>query len=445
MFFKEKYFLFSLIIFNSTMTNAQWYEISSNLPSDWFTNSIDAIDSMILIGPLQGSNSIFKTENGGQSWSEFDSPSYCGVISMTDKDKIWFTNFDFAEIWATKDGGYTWELQFHDPSLTQFMNYIEMFDSLNGVAMGDAPNPTQPALFLRTTNGGENWISMNSDELIGLSSGDLWRRVDFLNINVGYFYSTGEEVQKLYKTTNGGNNWTVIADTFACRTIRFYDENLGIIYGAHLVDSVCVPQMYRTKDGGQNWEYIQTPSINFCMDIEFIPNHSSDVWMIIGNRAFFSRDTGSVWTEELYIPELHYYYGFRDIVFTDSSSGWLLGITPQPRTYHLYRTANGGFGGLVEIKEDNYINLPTEYSLSQNYPNPFNSTTTINYSTESQGLVTLKVYDLLGVEVISLVIEEQEAGHYSVEFNATEQPSGIYFYTLTSGNFTATKKLILLK
>jgi len=427
------------------MTNAQWYEVSSNLPSDWFCNSIDAIDSMNAVGPLQGFNSIFKTENGGQSWSEFNRPSYCEVISLVDKNKIWFTNFDGAEIWATKDGGFSWELQFYDPSLTQFMNYIEMFDSLNGVAMGDAPTPTQPALFLRTTDGGENWISMNSDELIGLSSGDLWRRVDFLNINVGYFYSTGEEVQKLYKTTNGGNNWTVIADTFACGTIRFYDENFGIIYGAHLVDSVCVPQMYRTKDGGQSWEYINTASTDFCMDIEFLPNRPSDVWLIAGNRAFFSSDSGSIWTSELYIPELDYYYGFRDIVFTDETTGWLLGITPQPITYHLYRTTNGGFGGLVSVNEVKVKQTQSGYFLYQNYPNPFNPTTTIAYSIKSSGLVSLKIYDMLGTEVASLVNEVQETDNYSVTFNASNLPSGIYFYTLTSGNFTATKKLILLK
>ncbi|MCL4279869.1 MAG: T9SS type A sorting domain-containing protein, partial [Ignavibacteriaceae bacterium] len=85
------------------------------------------------------------------------------------------------------------------------------------------------------------------------------------------------------------------------------------------------------------------------------------------------------------------------------------------------------------------------YSLSQNYPNPFNPTTTISYSIKSPGLVSLKVYDILGTEVASLVNENQEAGNYSVEFNAYNLTSGIYFYTLTSGNFVETKKLILLK
>ena len=85
-----------------------------------------------------------------------------------------------------------------------------------------------------------------------------------------------------------------------------------------------------------------------------------------------------------------------------------------------------------------------EYGLDQNYPNPFNPTTTINYSIKTTGLVTLKVYDMLGTEVSSLVNESQEAGSYSVEFNAANLPSGMYVYRLSTNNFIDTKKLILL-
>jgi len=88
---------------------------------------------------------------------------------------------------------------------------------------------------------------------------------------------------------------------------------------------------------------------------------------------------------------------------------------------------------------------PTVYYLEQNYPNPFNPITTINYSIKLAGLATMKVYDLLGTEVATLVNEIKEAGSYSVTFNATNLPSGIYFYTLTSGNYSSTKKLLLLK
>ncbi|NWG28070.1 MAG: T9SS type A sorting domain-containing protein [Ignavibacteriaceae bacterium] len=86
-----------------------------------------------------------------------------------------------------------------------------------------------------------------------------------------------------------------------------------------------------------------------------------------------------------------------------------------------------------------------DFELDQNYPNPFNPITTINYSIKSTGLVTLKVYDMLGIEVASIVNEIKEAGNYSVTFNASELPSGIYFYQLRAGSFIETKKMLLLK
>ncbi|MFH0734913.1 MAG: T9SS type A sorting domain-containing protein [bacterium] len=96
----------------------------------------------------------------------------------------------------------------------------------------------------------------------------------------------------------------------------------------------------------------------------------------------------------------------------------------------------------VEKENDN---LPSTYSLEQNYPNPFNPSTTINFSIPQAGLVTLKVYDLLGQEVASLVNDELAAGNYNVNFNASSLTSGIYFYSVTSNNFVATKKMMLIK
>lgn len=85
------------------------------------------------------------------------------------------------------------------------------------------------------------------------------------------------------------------------------------------------------------------------------------------------------------------------------------------------------------------------YSLKQNYPNPFNSLTHIRYSIIKSSNVLLKVFDILGNEVATLVNVYQNLGEYDVLFEANDLSSGIYFYTLSSGNFTATKKLILLK
>jgi len=101
---------------------------------------------------------------------------------------------------------------------------------------------------------------------------------------------------------------------------------------------------------------------------------------------------------------------------------------------------------VVEDSEETVKNSAiTDYELYQNYPNPFNPNTTISYSIKKNGLTSLKVYDILGKEVATLVNENEAAGNYSVEFNAEQLPSGIYIYRLTSGNFTASKKLILMK
>jgi Secretion system C-terminal sorting domain len=99
---------------------------------------------------------------------------------------------------------------------------------------------------------------------------------------------------------------------------------------------------------------------------------------------------------------------------------------------------------------DESSNQPEEFGLFQNYPNPFNPVTSIQYAISSRQFVTLKVYDLPGREVATLVNEELEAGIYKVEFNVAqvsrpEITSGIYFYRLEAGNYTETKKMLLLK
>jgi len=101
------------------------------------------------------------------------------------------------------------------------------------------------------------------------------------------------------------------------------------------------------------------------------------------------------------------------------------------------------FGIVVGVEEES-LN-PTEFALAQNYPNPFNPTTTISFSLAQKSDVNLKVYNLLGQEVMTLVNGVQNAGVHTVDFNASQLSSGVYFYTISAGDFVSTKKMILLK
>ena len=106
--------------------------------------------------------------------------------------------------------------------------------------------------------------------------------------------------------------------------------------------------------------------------------------------------------------------------------------------------ANGGV--ITGVGNNNVINtIPDSYKLAQNYPNPFNPTTKISFSLPKSGLVTLKIYDMVGKEVATLVNEVRNTGTYEVQFNASNLSSGAYFYRLETSGFVDTKKMMLIK
>ena len=117
----------------------------------------------------------------------------------------------------------------------------------------------------------------------------------------------------------------------------------------------------------------------------------------------------------------------------DGSANWQI-LVPRTR----------GFSNVVTDVE-NEFNSISEYRLNQNYPNPFNPTTTISFTIPATSNVSLKVFNILGKEVATLVNETKSAGNYSINFNASGLSSGVYFYQLTTDNFTSTKKFTLMK
>ncbi len=113
-------------------------------------------------------------------------------------------------------------------------------------------------------------------------------------------------------------------------------------------------------------------------------------------------------------------------------------------------TISGGLAvykenGIVTSNQEPAFSKPSEFHLFQNFPNPFNPATTIQFSVPEKDYVTIKVFDIMGREVTTLVNEYKASGEYKVEFNASDLPSGIYFYKLQSGDFISSRKLILLK
>jgi len=118
-------------------------------------------------------------------------------------------------------------------------------------------------------------------------------------------------------------------------------------------------------------------------------------------------------------------------------------------------TRNLGTGNGIELKSveqgtatsvaNQEIGTPEYFTLFQNYPNPFNPTTNIRYQIPINSFVTIKIFDILGKEIETLVYRKQTAGTYDVEWNASEFSSGIYFYRLTTDGFSEVKKMILIK
>ena len=122
-------------------------------------------------------------------------------------------------------------------------------------------------------------------------------------------------------------------------------------------------------------------------------------------------------------------------------------VTNDSISFHAAHLSSfgGGDANLVSVRDESINSEPISYSLQQNYPNPFNPTTNINFSIAEAGSVTIKVYNTLGAEITTLVSENMSAGNHVVTFEATDLPTGIYFYSLNSNNVSMTKKMLLLK
>lgn len=425
-----------LSVFSSSFSlQAQWIKKTTGLPYNLGGNSssIDACDQDVAV--VSTGRNVYRTINGGESWHKLQLPDDIGFIwdiSMVDSSHIWICDGK-GQIFATSDAGRNWALQFSDDTKTKFMNYIEMFNFNEGVAMGDycdyRNHPEGPAVFLNTSDGGNNWISVN-DSAFGGASGDTWRRLDFVSPHIGYFQAFGLSPKKIYKTTDRGKTWhsTNYPEGEGVMVIKFYDENIGLVISRENV-------LYRTLDGGETWEFITAPNKGLSQeDIEFSPDDPAKVWMADDFSLFFSSDTGKTWNKQLSDC------GPSDIVFVDNLNGWFTG------SKGLYHTTSGGSTG-VEKKDTNKLD---DFILHQNYPNPFNPTTTIKFSIKEQSHVSLKIYNIMGQEIIELVQENFVPGEYNIIWDGRNRVgqlvgSELYFAKLENGKNCRLIKMLLVR
>jgi photosystem II stability/assembly factor-like uncharacterized protein len=342
-----------------------------------------------------GGTGLFKTTNGGNSWSDMNTSISLEDMSFINNDTAWYVYSEAftGGVFFTSTGGASWVQQFSGGN--QNPEKIYMYNVRIGFISDNSGTPS----IRRTTNGGLNW-DMNVN-------GQYYRDIVFADSLTGW-YSYGNNV---YKTTNGGNNWQQQTLPYGGNLISVginefsaIDQDTLFAVGGEIITGIQSRGIiYRTVNGGNNW-------------------------------AFQIPDTS------IHVPGPYNY-----LQFVNSKYGWAytLGF------YGGIHTTTGGDPVWITAVEQINSEVPKEFKLFQNYPNPFNPNTNIGFRIADFGLVTLKIYDLTGREIVTLINEEFNAGEYKTNWNAASYSSGVYFYklTVTAGKevFTETKKMLMIK
>ncbi|MBS1494686.1 MAG: T9SS type A sorting domain-containing protein [Bacteroidetes bacterium] len=396
-------------------------------------------------GFLAGSNCILKTVNGGVTWVNTapDTTISYNFISFLNQNTGYVSERQSSDLYSpiriykTTNAGAQWSLI--STSQTSFgitgiqpINENVFYLSTGYTIYGPIGPPTHLGSLLKTTNGGESYsTSFYINEYHNFYS------TQFINENTGWgivMYDTS--TTKMIKTTNGGQNW-FLSDP-GLRSIskyQFVNESTGYIIGFPASGGGV---FIKTIDGGTKWqEYRTHDSINDGpRALYFIDANTG--WLCGRNFSISkTTDGGNSWAyNRIYPPS---YGNINFVKFNNDVTGWIKGDNSSQTV--VYRTTNGGLSFVSQINST----IPENFSLYQNFPNPFNPSTIISYQLAINSDVQLKIYDALGNELQTLVNQKQNAGTYSVDFNAASLPSGIYFYKLVTEKFSVTKKMILVK
>ncbi|MBK9405161.1 MAG: T9SS type A sorting domain-containing protein [Ignavibacteria bacterium] len=228
---------------------------------------------------------------------------------------------------------------------------------------------------------------------------------------------------RTYRTTDGGQNWNVQTSGRG-RDIYFTDTNTGYCVGR-------TGFILKSTNGGINW-FDQTVGNNAAVSVHFINNLNG---FAVGNAGVIYKTTngGINWIQQSTINSNF----LNSVFFVNQNTGYIAGEFGT-----LLKTTNGGLSFITSNSEI----IPDNYKLYQNYPNPFNPVTTIKFQIPKLSKVNIRIYDLLGKEVNTLVNESLQSGEYEILFDGSKLTSGIYYYSLYSDEILfETKKLLLIK
>ncbi len=293
-----------------------------------------------------------------------------------------------------------------------------------------------PNKLYRTTNGGANWSEIEFNQFSPLLC------MKFTNTNTGYI----GVFNSIYKTTNAGQNWTSIFaypnQSFnVINSIKFSNENTGFACGGN-GDYVQNKNRFiiKTTNGGINWVYVINDTLGSLFNSIIAVNENilyACGSVLVGGAL---SNNGNV------------------LRSTNGGLSWINEVLPTQNDLYTIQytgTNNNGFSvgnnGTI-YKKDNIVSVtqistevPSSINLYQNYPNPFNPETTIKFDISKSGFISLKVYDISGKEIQNLFNGVKEAGSYQLKFDGASLNSGVYFYILMTNGTTITKSMVLVK
>jgi len=384
-------------------------------------------------------NVLLHTGDGGENWEKttfLDTTIYGFTdIFFLNPQYGWVTGVNDYNgpnvIMHTPDGGATWQNQNCGLSWIE-LKKIFFIDSLYGWIIGSEWS-SQGILF-STQDGGNTWQYNQNNFPFNFAVQDIY----FIDRKTGWTagFEGANSVGEVYSTHDGGKNWQLIRSTPTSYSgycyVQFFDSLKGYIIYKENYNNLS-SQFEYTDDGGNTWHSSLIADYLFVENAFFM--NESNGWVIgslNGYVEIYQTNNGGITWSKRTSEQTGYYH---KIAFANSNTGWLVGGSV------ILKTTNGG----VSFVEEEIEEVPTEFLLSQNYPNPFNPTTKISWQSPVSSWQTLKIYDVLGNIVATLVNEHRLAGNYKVDFNASNLPSGVYFYQLQAGIFVETKKLLFLK